>query len=205
LDDDTDVTPVLSHEEDGVYLYTGTEVDFQKRITGQYLGEAFVYKIDAMSGKTIWRNSHAAYTYNDENDHGNDINGGVMGTPIVGKNKLDNLVIFSFCQTNGLYSGNALVAFDKRSGQIVWTYRSTYYSWSSPVDVYNEEGDGYIILPDSGGNLIILNGSDGKEISVEKITMKGETGGNVESSAAVYDDILVIGTRRGVIVGFKLS
>lgn len=205
LDDDTDVTPVLSHEDEGVYLYTGTEVDYQQRITGQYRGDAYVYKIDAMTGKTMWRNSYKCYTQNDEADVGNDINGGVMGTPIVGKNNIDNMVIFSFCMTNGIYSGNAMVAFDKTGGQVLWTYTSTYYSWSSPVDIYDEAGNGYILLPDSGGNLIVLNAYNGVELSVGKIMMRDETGGNVESSAAVFGDMLVVGTRRGVIVGMKLK
>lgn len=205
LDDDTDVTPVLSHESDGIYLYTGTEVDFQKRITGTYLGDAFVYKIDALTGKTMWRNSQKCWTKNDEENVGNDINGGVMGTPIVGKNNIDNLVIFSFCMTNGLYSGNILVAFDKKGGQVVWSYPSGRYTWSSPVDVYDENGDAYIILADTGSNLMVLNGSNGKELFVGEIKKGNGSGGIIESSPAVYNDTLVIGTRTGVIAGMKLK
>ena len=205
LDDDTDVTPVISQEESGVYLYTGTEVDYQQKITGIYKGNAYVYKIDALSGKTIWRNTYECYTKNDEANVGNDINGGVMGTPIVGKNKISNLVIYSFCMTNGIYSGNTLAAFDKESGQLLWDYKSKNYGWSSPVDVYDEKGNAYIIFPDSQSQVHILDGSTGKMLSVGNITMKGGIGGNVESSAAVYNDTLVIGTRRGVIVGLKLK
>lgn len=205
LDDDTDVTPVISQETDGVYLYTGTEVDYQQKITGNYVGSAYVYKINALTGKTIWRNSYECWTKNDEANVGNDVNGGVLGTPIVGKNKLSNLVAFSFCMTNGIYSGNAIVAFDKESGQLLWNYKSDYYGWSSPVDVYTADGNGYIIWPDSQSQVHILNGSTGKMFNVSKITMKGDVGGNVESSAAVYKDTLVIGTRRGVIVGLKLK
>ncbi len=205
LDDDTDVSPVISQEEKGVYLYTGTEVDYQQRITGIYQGDAFVYKIDALSGRTIWRNSIKCYTKNDEANVGNDVNGGVLGTPIVGKNKINNLVIFSFCMTNGIYSGNTLAAFDKESGQLVWDYKSPHYGWSSPVDVYDAQGNAYIIFPDSQSKVHILNGSTGKMYSVGNITIKGGIGGIVESSAAVFNDTLVIGTRHGVIVGMKLK
>jgi len=205
LDDDTDVTPVISQEEDGVYLYTGTEVDYQQKITGNYLGDAFVYKINALTGKTIWRNSLKCWTKNDEANVGNDVNGGILATPIVGKNKINNLVVFSFCMTNGIYSGNTLAAFDKGTGQLLWNYKSANYGWSSPVDVYSEDGTAYIIFPDSQSKVHLLNGSTGKMLSVGKITMKGDVGGNVESSAAVYNDTLVIGTRRGVIVGLKLK
>ncbi len=205
LDDDSDVTPVLSQEDDGIYLYTGTEVDYQQRITDTYLGQAYVYKIDARTGKSMWRNSYPCWTKNDEQNVGNDINGGAMGTPIVGKNGISSLVIYSFCMTNGIYSGNVMAAYDKDDGQVVWTYRSTYYSWSSPVDVYDETGRAYILLPDSGGNLIVLDGQTGIELTVGKIMMRDETGGNVESSAAVFGNMLVVGTRRGVIVGMKLK
>lgn len=205
MDDDTDVTPVLSQESDGIYLYTGTEVDYQQRITGTYLGQGYVYKIDAMTGRTMWRNSYPCWTQNDEANVGNDINGGVMGTPVVGKNGISNLVVYSFCMTNGIYSGNVMAAYDKVSGQVVWTYKSTFYSWSSPIDVYDETGRAYILLPDYGGNLIVLDGLTGIELTVGKIMMRDETGGNVESSAAVFGDILVVGTRRGVIVGMKLK
>jgi outer membrane protein assembly factor BamB len=205
LDDDTDVTPVISQEEDGVYLYLGTEVDYQQPITGNYLGNAYIYKINALTGKTIWRNSYQCWTKNDQENVGNDINGGVMATPIVGKNKISNLVVFSFCMTNGIYSGNTLAAFDKVNGQLLWDYKSPNYGWSSPVDVYSEDGDAYIIFPDSQSKVHILNGSNGRSLHVGDITMKGDVGGNVESSAAVYNDTLVIGTRRGVIVGLKLK
>lgn len=205
LDDDTDVTPVLSQEEKGIFLYTGTEVDYQQKITGNYVGDAYIYKIDALTGKTIWRNSLKCWTKNDETNVGNDVNGGVLGTPIVGKNKINNLVIYSFCMTNGIYSGNTLAAFDKESGQLLWSYKSPNYGWSSPVDVYDEQGNAYIIFPDSQSKVHILDGSTGKMLSIGNITMKAGVGGNVESSAAVYKDTLVIGTRRGVIVGLKLK
>ncbi len=205
LDDDTDVTPVISNEENGVYLYTGTEVDYQKKITGNYLGDAYVYKIDARTGKTMWRNAYKCWTKNDQTNVGNDVNGGVMGTPVVGKNKISNLVIYSFCMTNGIYSGNTIAAFDKESGELVWDYKSPNYGWSSLVDVYDEEGNAYIIYPDSQSKVHILDGSTGKMLSIGNITMSGGIGGNVESSAAVFGDTLVIGTRRGVIVGMKLK
>ncbi|MHB1485403.1 MAG: outer membrane protein assembly factor BamB family protein [Saccharofermentanales bacterium] len=205
LDDDTDVTPVISVEEGGVYIYIGTEVDFQRKFTGNYVGDAYIYKIDAMTGETIWRNSYKCWTKNDEKNVGNDINGGVIGTPVVGKNNINNLVAFSFCMTNGIYSGNTLAAFDKETGELIWSYKSSYYGWSSPVDIYDKNGNAYLIFPDSQSNMYILDGQTGAELSVGKITMAGGEGGTVESSAAIYNDTLVIGTRRGVIAGFKLK
>ncbi|MHB8961818.1 MAG: PQQ-binding-like beta-propeller repeat protein, partial [Saccharofermentanales bacterium] len=118
LDDDNDVTPTLQQEGDRLYLYCGTEVDNQKAITGTYLGNAYIYKIDAMTGEIIWRNSYPAYTYNDVAKSGNDINGGIMGSFIVGKGNYSNLVIASVCMTEGYSSGNTLAAFDTATGDL---------------------------------------------------------------------------------------
>ncbi|MGI6297700.1 MAG: PQQ-binding-like beta-propeller repeat protein [Saccharofermentanales bacterium] len=206
LEDDSDVTPVISQKGDAVAVYTGTEVDWQKDIVGTYQGDAILYKFDALTGEIVWKASHKAYTKNAA-DHGDDVNGGVMGTPIVGKKSIDNLVIVNFCMTNGVYSGTSLAAFDEADGSLVWEYKTKAYSWSSPVDVYDEEGNAYILLADSSSQLHLVNGKTGEGIKVLEIKKAdGETnGGNIESSPAVFGDTLVIGTRGNVIVGVKIS
>jgi outer membrane protein assembly factor BamB len=205
LEDDSDVTPVLHHEGDRLVLYTGTEVDWQKDIIGNYKGTAFVYKIDAMSGEILWESTVPCWTKNAA-DQGDDINGGVMGTPIVGKLGLKDLVFFSFCMTNGIYSGNSVVAFNQSDGAVAWEYKMTHYSWSSPVDIYDAAGSGTIILPDSAGQLHMIDGATGQGLSVLQLTnSRGEKAGNIESSCAVFGNRLVVGTRGNVIVGVELK
>lgn len=205
LEDDSDVTPVLCHEGDLLAVYTGTEVDWQKDIFGEYQGHAFVYKMNAMTGEVIWESSVPCYTRNEENQ-GNDINGGVLGTPVIGKKSLDGLVIFSFCMTKGVYSGNSVVAFDQTDGHMVWTYEMNHYSWSSPVDLYDENGNGYLIIPDSVGQLHLIDGTTGERLDVLQLTKgsQGESAGNIESSCAAFGNRLVVGTRGQVIVGFTI-
>jgi outer membrane protein assembly factor BamB len=205
LEDDTDVTPVLDHEGDRIALYTGAEVDWQKDIIGNYQGDAYAYKIDALTGEILWKNSIPCYTKNAA-DYGDDINGGVMGTPILGKKDLDSLVFFSFCMTQGIYSGNNLVAFDRTDGSIVWEYKMSRYSWSSPVDLYDEQGRGYIVIPDSGGQLHLIDGKTGEALDVLQLTRgeNGEGAGNIESSCAVFENKLVIGTRGNIITGVTI-
>lgn len=130
-----------------------------------------------------------------------------MGTPVVGKKSIDNLVIYNFCMTTGIYSGSTLAAFNEADGKMVWEYKLNAYSWSSPVDVYDQDGNAYILLPDSAGQMHLVNGKTGQRISVLEIKKAdGSTNaGNVESSAAVFGDMLVIGTRGNVIVGIKIG
>ena len=206
LGDDSDVTPVLDLEGDRAVLYIATEVDWQKDIIGDYKGTSFVYKLDAMTGEVIWEAYYDCWTRNAAN-FGEDINGGAMGTPVVGKLNLDGLVIFSLSMTNGVFSGNSVVAYNANDGTIAWEYKMPAYSWSSPVDVYDEAGHGYIVIPDSSGKLHLIDGARGTALDVIQLTKADGTtsAGNVESSAAVFGNKLVIGTRGNVIIGVRLK
>jgi outer membrane protein assembly factor BamB len=206
LEDDSDVTPVLSYEGDRLAVYTGTEVDWQKDIVGDYKGTAFVYKMDAMSGEIIWESSVPCWTRKAAN-LGDDINGGVMGSPIIGKQGLDEMVIFSFCMTEGIFSGNSVVAFDQKDGSILWEYKMNFYSWSSPVDIYDEAGNGYIIIADSVSQLHLIDGKSGERLDVLQLTYdkNGSPAGNIESSCAVFGNRLVIGTRGNIIAGVTIE
>ena len=72
------------------------------------------------------------------------------------------------------------------------------YSWSSPVDVYDENGTGYIIHCDTGGNMYLLDGLTGKVLNDIQLN------GIIEASPAVYNGKVVIGTRAQKIYGIDL-
>lgn len=210
LDDDSDVTPVIEEENGHVYLYTGTEVDYQRTDALDYMGASYTYKLDAMTGEVVWQTSQSCYTHNGATS-GDDVNGGMLGTAIVGKNSISNLVIFSYCMTNGIYSGNRLVAYDKTTGTQVWAYEMNLYSWSSPVDVYDDAGNAYIVMCDSGGQIHLVNAQNGQRITyLQTLRNMGtanevSTGLNMESSPIVVNGMIVIGSRAGSIFGVKIK
>jgi len=174
------------------------------------MGASYTYKIDAMTGEEIWATSYPCYTHNGV-DKGDDVNGGMLGTPIVGKKSISDLVIYSYCMTNGLYSGNHLVAYNKATGEKVWDYSMNQYSWSSPVDCYDADGNAYIIICDSVGQIHLVNGKTGQRITyLQLIKDKGLAGENkkaqnIESSPIVFNGTIVIGTRGMSIYGVKIS
>jgi len=210
LDDDSDVTPVIEEEDGRVYLYMGTEVDWQKTETLDYQGASYTYKLDAMTGEEIWQTSYPCYTHNGA-DKGDDVNGGMLGTPIVGKKAIADLVIYSYCMTSGIYSGNHLVAYNKDTGEKVWDYSMNQYSWSSPVDCYDADGNAYIIICDSVGQIHLVNGLTGARITyLQLIKNKGLAGENsnaqnIESSPIVVNGMIIIGTRGCSIYGVKIK
>ncbi|NJD01329.1 MAG: pyrrolo-quinoline quinone, partial [Ruminiclostridium sp.] len=73
------------------------------------------------------------------------------------------------------------------------------YSWSSPVAIYTKEGKSYLILSDSGGYMNLFEGATGKKL--DSLPLEA----NVEGSPAVYDDMIVVGTRGSKIWGIRIK
>ncbi|GAE90064.1 outer membrane protein assembly factor BamB family protein [Acetivibrio straminisolvens] len=187
ITDDTDSTMAIEDlGGSNVFLYIANEVDLQ----GEN-GYSFVRKINALTGSLIWEKKYKC-SYNV------DTNGGALASPVVGKNEISNLVIFSIAKSYKK-NGGKLIAFDKNTGEEVWVIDSDFYSWSSPVDIYTEDGKAYIIHCDSGGYMNLIEGKSGKIL--DKIPL----GGNVEGSPAVYNDMIVIGTRGQQIFGIRIK
>jgi outer membrane protein assembly factor BamB len=184
--DDTDATIVLEVEEGHPYLYTGSEVDNVEED-----GTSYLRKIDGLTGEEVWREGYDAYYYPG-------VVGGVLATPVVGKDDIDDLIIFTIARTTDVYAGT-MVALDKETGEEVWTWEMEDYGWSSPAPVYQEDGPTYLIQGDWQGNLHLLEAATGEK--------KDELflGANIEASPAVYDDTIVLGTRADTIFGIKIK
>ncbi len=184
--DDTDSSLVLEETDDGVFLYTGNEVDLQGAI-----GKSTVRKINALTGEQVWSRSYECF-------NNNDLNGGVLATPTVGTGDIEGLVIFNITRT-GTEWGGRLVALDTETGQDVWTKTLRYYGWSSPTVFQSDEGKSYMIFCDSQGNMNLMDPKTGETldtISVER---------NVEASPAIYDDMVVVGSYARKIFGVRIK
>ncbi|MDD4188535.1 MAG: PQQ-binding-like beta-propeller repeat protein [Eubacteriales bacterium] len=189
ISDDTDSSLMI--EEVGVneaYVYTACEVDLQG--AG---GSSFIRKINAFTGELIWEYPVRCY-FNDYS------NGGALSAPVLGKNDIDDLVIFNIAKVTEYGNGNSgrMIAFDRKTGEVVWSVDLDFYCWSSPVDIYTKNGKSYLLVCDSGGYMRLFEGISGKEIS--KISL----GTNMEGSPVVYNDMAVIGTRGQMIYGIRI-
>ena len=214
LGDDSDITPMINEENGIPYVYIGTEVDNQNGL-GESCGAAYIYKINGLTGKIEWQNSEPCYTFNGESSD-SDQSGGCFGNPIMGKGKISNLVIFSFSMTSGLASGNKIIAFDKDLGTKVWEYKMNIYSYSSPVDFYDSEGNAYIIICDSIGQIHMIRAEAGIEDKERRITyiqtkrnlgQADQTSKGIcfEASPIVYEGMVVVGTTSGSIFGIVVE
>ena len=161
--------------ENSVSLYTGntaySRLGSKKDVT--------IRRMNALTGETVW-------TYEIKCDYDKNQLSGCKASPVVGQYGISDLVVFTVNKVNG--GGSKILALDKQNGRLVWEYALKDETVSSPVAVYNEKGDAWIIQGDQGGNLTMLNARTGALRNTLNL------GGAIEGSPAVYRNYLVIGT-----------
>jgi outer membrane protein assembly factor BamB len=109
--------------------------------------------------------------------------GGVWATPAIDRDVL-------YVATNG----GRLMGIDRFTGEIRWTKRLPGPLWQSPVVV-----DDVLIQGDCGGT---LRGYDVQDTTVEPEELwRVELGGCIESTPAVWDGWIYVGTRAGAVYG----
>lgn len=189
--DDTNCTPVLELEDGHPYVYTSTSFRAGWRAPAGSAVTIPIWKIDAVTGEIVWQKDYKCYTQDG-------VSGGTQGTLAIGKNKLSNLIFVPVARTPDPGTG-ILAALDKKTGEVVWEIQTQVYSWSSPVAVYDSEGNGYIVFCTAGGYMYLIDGQT--KTVLDSINL----GGNVEASPAVYNNTIVVGTRAQAIWGVKLT
>lgn len=175
--DNTDAAVALEPDGDGsLALYTGNTVfdRLKKKKT------ATARRMDALTGETVWTYDVACVYDKSELS-------GFKASPVVGQESISDLVIFTANMT-GKGKTASVIALDKETGALRWEKPLDSTAVSSPVAVYNEQGNAWIIQADESGLLHLLDGVTGIEISTLQLS------GPVQGSPAVYQDILVVGT-----------
>lgn len=192
--DDTNGSPVLETDfaNRTAYLYIGSSLHFTADAESK--GSVSFYKINAVTGEIVWE-----HTENVNTKHG--VSGGIQATALLGKGNISDLVIIPFARTPNESDGIVL-ALDKATGTVRWTFPMEKYTWSSPVAVYDDSGNAYIVVcegSDTGGKVFLLDGKTGTKLA----TFEAEK--NIEASPAVYGNMIVFGTRGMKIWGVKIS
>lgn len=187
--DDIDASITIESEEGVPFIYIGNEVDHQGES-----GISTIRKINGLTGEEVWKKEFSCQSVVGADA----INGGVLSTNVIGKNNISDLVIFSVARYNGFNSGS-IIAMNKKNGDIVWERKIDNYMWSSPVDFYDKNGNGYIIQCDSIGNMYLLDGENGEILNKLKLDS------NIEASPAIFEDTIVVATRDGNIYGIEVK
>jgi len=189
--DDTNCTPVLELENGHPYVYTSTSFHGGWRESADSKALIPIWKIDALTGERVWTNNdYRCQTIMS-------VSGGVQGTLAMGKGSLAELIFVPVAMTDG--SRGKLVALTKADGKVAWECNFAGYPWSSPVAVYDQNGNGYLIQCNSTGYIHLIDGQTGT------ILFEAPLGSNIEASPAVFENTIVVGTRGGLIYGIKIK
>ena len=109
------------------------------------------------------------------------------------------MVIFTVaCGQNG----SQVIALNKKDGTVAWQTALPASAVSSPVAVYNEAGDAWIIQAEIDGKINMLDAKTGAVLST--VTVEGE----ITASPAVYGNLMVIGTTgrgTGAVYCFRID
>lgn len=189
-----------------LWLYTADLVNNRTK------GNVTVRRYNAMTGEEDWAFAiHCADGKKKDVTFNAIVTPGAMASPVIGQNGLSDLVYFTLSSVSATgaekLSGDkaipgVIIAFSKATGEVVWHKSMEAYCYSSPVAVYDENGQGWIIQACSNGTIYLLDGLTGKEISTLQVS------GVIEGSPAVYGDTLVIGTTgkdTSYIYGIKIN
>ncbi len=186
--DDSNCTPVLEIEDGKPYVYISTSFHYGWR--SYNTATIPIWKIDATNGEIVWQVDYECYTVAD-------VSGGVQGSVASGTGTLSDLIFVPVARTPNA-GGGILTAISKSTGEVAWELETVSYSWSTPVDVYDTNGKGYLIYCNSSGYMMLVDGLSGE--IVDEINL----GSNIEASPAVYNNTVVVGTRGQVIYGIDL-
>ena len=150
----------------------------EREHSASYDENAYLRKINALTGEMLWKLPVKVYT-----SEGNE--GGSFATPALGKGELGDLIFAHMTRTPD--DGATLMAVDKESGEVVWRV------------AMGSGGKGYVLVGSSSGALRIYDGRTGNIISICDLE------GNIEGSPAVFEDMLVVGTRGKRIFGVRIK
>ncbi len=194
--DDTNCTPVLSLEgpDNHPYVYTSTSFHPGWRAKENSTALIPIWKIDAVTGEIVAKNEdYHCQTIGSPSQ----VSGGVQGTLELGKNDLEGLIFVPIAMTDGMKG--KLVALNTADMRVKWECDFARYPWSSPVAVYDASGKGYLIQCNQSGYIHLIDGQTGDIINEMSL------GSNIEASPAVYNNMVVVGTRGGLIYGLDLN
>jgi len=190
--DDTDSTIVLEETDKGVFLYTGNEADLRcLEQPKPAFADCQLRKFNALTGELVWEKSYSCI-------YQSGVNGGLLSTPVLGKNDISNIVIFNIAKTGDTQRGK-MVALDKETGKEIWVRELDNYSWSSPVDFISQDGKTYMIFCDFAGKMHLMDPKSGDILDTLSVGL------NVEASPAIFNDMVVVGTYAKKIYGIRIK
>ena len=92
---------------------------------------------------------------------------GIYASPVVGQEAIRDLVIFTATNDE---AGAKVIALNKADGKVVWETALESATLSSPVAIYNEDGDAWLIQAESNGKIHLMDATNGSILDTLTLT-----------------------------------
>ena len=171
-------------------LYTANMLNNRKKGNGSIQ----IRRYDAMSGKEAWCTDVGVFKSKKDKEKDNV---GAKASPVIGQYNLSDMVYFTVtglseegAEALGLNGETpaALIALNKDNGRVVWAFGLGSRSESSPIALYDNDGNGWIVQCEQKGIVHLIDGRSGREKN--SLDLEAE----IEASPAAYNNVVVIGT-----------
>lgn len=189
VNEDVNSSIIFESDEGNRFLYVATTLKYG--YNSHNMGEAAIYKINAMNGEIVWKKPYEVHTVKG-------YAGGVLSTGVIGTGKLSDYLFYSVSKTPEL-EGGYLVALNKYSGEEIWKLDLDMYSWSSTGYVTSEAGKNYLIQGCQNGDLLLINAETG--VILDRMNF----GSGIEATPAIFGNRIVLATRSEKIIGVGLE
>lgn len=197
IGDDADASIVI--EEDGndgtFYLYAVGQTASQDPNLPAGYGYSYVKKINGLTGQTVWQKEQIGITVNYAK-------AGAKATPHIGKGTIGDLLICSYYGLavdtldeigNTTYAyGGKIVAYDRENGSVRWEIKQLGNAdyVSSPLVVYSERGDAYLIACDRSGAVKLYDAADPGENPLSALQL----GDRIDATPVAFGNYIYVAT-----------
>lgn len=187
---DVNSSPIFERDADGnQYVYVATTL-LTSILDEHSIGEVAIYKLNAVNGEIIWKKAYECHNIDG-------IEGGILATGVLGHGTIDGQIIYSVSRTPKLGSG-MIVSLDTKNGEEVWTTKLDTYAWSSTATMYTDDGRVYLVQCCANGDILLMNAANGMILDSMNF------GTTLEATPAVFENMIVVGTRDERIIGIRV-
>jgi outer membrane protein assembly factor BamB len=187
--DDSDASPMISIENEIPFVFIGNEVDKQGSE-----GFGYLRKLNGLTGKEVWRFEKKCYSSIGEKVN----NGGMLSTPLLGREQAANIVYTVFSRTDE-HAAGMFVAINKSTGAQIFEVPLSRYSWVSPIALYDENGYPTLYVPTVNGLVLLIDGISGE------IIFSQDMGCIFESSPIAWNNRIIQPARGNKIFSFVIE
>jgi hypothetical protein len=190
LYEDINSSPVFEVTETGEkYIYVGTTLKYHT--DGHHLGEACIYKINAMTGDIVWKKPYEVHTVLG-------LAGGILSTGTSGEGKYSDYIYYAVSKVPSVDTAY-IVAISKKTGEEYWRTELKCDAWSSGALLYDTDGSAKYVQCCGNGDILLMDAKTGKILASKNF------GSNIEATPVVFDNRLAVGLRSEYILGIKFE